>query len=63
MLPSGRDSPTPCLRERAELSGASSSAIVRDAGVTAVVATHDPAILDVADRVTHLHDGRIVDDG
>jgi putative ABC transport system ATP-binding protein len=37
--------------------------IVRDAGVTAIVATHDPAMLDVADRVVHLHDGRIVEEG
>jgi putative ABC transport system ATP-binding protein len=28
--------------------------------VTALVATHDPAMLDVADRVIELRDGRIV---
>ncbi|HEX2193990.1 MAG TPA: ABC transporter ATP-binding protein [Candidatus Limnocylindria bacterium] len=34
--------------------------LVRTEGVTAVVATHDPAMLDVADRVIELRDGRIV---
>jgi putative ABC transport system ATP-binding protein len=34
-------------------------AIVRSEGVTAVVATHDPMMLDVADRVLVLHDGRL----
>ena len=33
--------------------------IVRTEGVTAVVATHDPAMLDVADRVVELRDGRL----
>ena len=33
--------------------------IVRTEGVTAVVATHDPAMLDVADRVIELRDGRM----
>jgi putative ABC transport system ATP-binding protein len=33
--------------------------IVRTEGVTAVVATHDPAMLDVADRVIELSDGRM----
>ncbi len=36
--------------------------LVRRQGVTAVVATHDPAMLDVADRVVELRDGHIVDD-
>jgi len=31
--------------------------VVRTEGVTAVVATHDPAILDLADRVLEIHDG------
>ena len=35
-------------------------AIVRADGVTAIVATHDPAMLDVADRVVELRDGRVV---
>jgi putative ABC transport system ATP-binding protein len=35
-------------------------AIVRADGVTAIVATHDPAMLDVADRVVELRDGRLV---
>jgi putative ABC transport system ATP-binding protein len=35
-------------------------AIVRADGVTAVVATHDPAMLDVADRVVELRDGLLV---
>jgi putative ABC transport system ATP-binding protein len=33
--------------------------LVASEGVTAVVATHDPAMLDVADRVIELRDGRI----
>lgn len=31
--------------------------VVRTEGVTAVVATHDPALLDLADRVVEIHDG------
>ena len=34
-------------------------AVVRAEGVTAVVATHDPALLDLADRVVEIQDGRI----
>ncbi len=34
--------------------------IVRADGITAVVATHDPVMLDVADRVVELRDGRLV---
>jgi ABC-type Fe3+/spermidine/putrescine transport system ATPase subunit len=34
--------------------------IVRGEGITAVVATHDPMMLDVADRVVELQDGRFV---
>jgi len=34
--------------------------IVRSEGVTAVVATHDPMMLDVADRVVELRDGQFV---
>jgi putative ABC transport system ATP-binding protein len=37
--------------------------IVRSEGVTAVVATHDPLLVDLADRVIELSDGRIVGDG
>jgi putative ABC transport system ATP-binding protein len=33
--------------------------VVRTEGITAVVATHDPMMLDVADRVLELHDGRL----
>jgi len=36
--------------------------LVRSEGVTAVVATHDPAMIDVADRVIELRDGRITAD-
>jgi putative ABC transport system ATP-binding protein len=36
--------------------------IVAAEGVTAIVATHDPAMLDVADRVVELHDGALVDE-
>jgi putative ABC transport system ATP-binding protein len=34
-------------------------AVVESEGVTALVATHDPAILDMADSVLHLVDGKI----
>jgi putative ABC transport system ATP-binding protein len=34
--------------------------IVRTEGITAVVATHDPAMLDVADRILELKDGAFV---
>jgi putative ABC transport system ATP-binding protein len=36
-------------------------AIVQREGTTAVVATHDPALIDLADRVVELRDGRVVD--
>ncbi|QIK65936.1 ABC transporter ATP-binding protein [Nocardioides sp. HDW12B] len=36
-------------------------AIVASEGVTAVVATHDPGLIDVADAVHELRDGRLVD--
>jgi putative ABC transport system ATP-binding protein len=35
--------------------------VVRTEGVTAVVATHDPLMLEVADRVVELRDGQVVD--
>ncbi|MFD3872624.1 ABC transporter ATP-binding protein [Streptomyces sp. NPDC058623] len=35
-------------------------AVVRSEGVTALVATHDPAMIELADRVVELRDGRIV---
>jgi len=35
-------------------------AVVRSEGVTALVATHDPALLDIADSVLQLEDGQIV---
>ncbi|OKK17386.1 ABC transporter [Streptomyces sp. CB00455] len=38
-------------------------AVVRAEGVTALVATHDPALIELADRVVELRDGRIVDGG
>jgi putative ABC transport system ATP-binding protein len=34
--------------------------VVRAEGVTAVVATHDPVMLEVADRVIELLDGALV---
>ena len=37
--------------------------VVRTEGVTAVVATHDPAMLDVADRVVELRDGHLAGRG
>jgi putative ABC transport system ATP-binding protein len=36
--------------------------LVASEGVTAIVATHDPALIDIADRVVDLLDGRIVGD-
>ncbi|GLW15774.1 ABC transporter ATP-binding protein [Streptomyces sp. NBRC 13847] len=38
-------------------------AVVRSEGVTALVATHDPNLLDLADRVLHLNDGLITEEG
>jgi putative ABC transport system ATP-binding protein len=38
-------------------------ALVRTEGVSAIVATHDPLLLDVADRVVELRDGRVVSNG
>jgi putative ABC transport system ATP-binding protein len=35
--------------------------LVRAEGVTAIVATHDPMLIDVADRVIELRDGRVLD--
>jgi putative ABC transport system ATP-binding protein len=35
--------------------------VVRSEGVTALVATHDPLMLDVADEVLELRDGQLVD--
>jgi putative ABC transport system ATP-binding protein len=37
-------------------------AVVRSEGVTALVATHDPALIDLADSVLHLEDGKIAAD-
>ena len=34
-------------------------AVVRSEGVTALVATHDPALIDLADAVLLLEDGKI----
>ena len=31
--------------------------------LTAIIATHDPMLIDLADRVIELRDGPIVDDG
>ena len=36
--------------------------VVRTEGVTALVATHDPAFLDIADVSLHLEDGQIAAD-
>ncbi|MFI6446056.1 ABC transporter ATP-binding protein [Kitasatospora sp. NPDC050543] len=37
-------------------------AVVRSEGVTALVATHDPILMELADRVIELRDGRIVEE-
>jgi putative ABC transport system ATP-binding protein len=36
-------------------------AIVRSEGLTAIIATHDPMLIDLADRAVELRDGRVVD--
>ena len=36
--------------------------VVRTEGVTAIVATHDPALLDLADRVLEIHDGMLAEE-
>jgi putative ABC transport system ATP-binding protein len=36
--------------------------LIRTEGVTAIVATHDPTLIDLADRVIELGDGRVVSD-
>jgi putative ABC transport system ATP-binding protein len=36
-------------------------AVVRARGMTALVATHDPALIDLADRVVALRDGALID--
>lgn len=36
-------------------------AVVRSEGVTALVATHDPTLMELADHVIELHDGRITE--
>ena len=38
-------------------------AVVRSESVTALVATHDPALMDLADEVLHLADGHITGQG
>ncbi len=35
--------------------------VVRSEGMTGIVATHDPLMMEIADRVVALHDGRISD--
>jgi putative ABC transport system ATP-binding protein len=37
-------------------------AVVRSEGVTALVATHDAALVDLADRVLRLEDGQLTAD-
>ena len=37
-------------------------ALVESEDVTAIVATHDPILIDIADRVIELRDGQIVSD-
>ncbi|RIK45959.1 MAG: ABC transporter [Chloroflexi bacterium] len=38
------------------------SALVSSEGVTAIVATHDPVLIDLADRVIELRDGEVISD-
>ena len=49
------------LADRPRRSWCCSAHLVRSEGVTAIVATHDPMLIDLADRVIELRDGRIVD--
>jgi putative ABC transport system ATP-binding protein len=35
--------------------------VVRSEGITALVATHDEALIDLADSVLRLEDGRVLD--
>jgi putative ABC transport system ATP-binding protein len=35
--------------------------VLASEGITAIVATHDPLMLDVADRVVELRDGQAVE--
>jgi putative ABC transport system ATP-binding protein len=35
--------------------------VVRSEGVTAIIATHDPMLIDLADRVIEIRDGRVLD--
>jgi putative ABC transport system ATP-binding protein len=35
--------------------------VVASEGITAIVATHDQAMMDVADRIVELHDGRLAE--
>src|SRR5215831_4493466 len=37
-------------------------ALVKSEGVTAIVATHDPVLIDIADRVLELRDGQVTSD-
>ncbi|MEX0816538.1 MAG: hypothetical protein WD027_03770 [Gaiellales bacterium] len=37
--------------------------LVASEGVSAIVATHDPLLLDVADEIVELRDGRIATNG
>jgi putative ABC transport system ATP-binding protein len=39
------------------------AALNRDEGITFLFSTHDPLVMDVAQRVVRLRDGRVVDDG
>jgi putative ABC transport system ATP-binding protein len=34
--------------------------VIRDEGTTAIVATHDPSLIDLADRVFELRDGKVI---
>ena len=45
----------------AKRSGIPDRTIVRSEGLTAVIATHDAALIDLADRVVELRDGRTVE--
>jgi putative ABC transport system ATP-binding protein len=36
--------------------------VVRTEGVSAIVATHDPVMLDVADRIVELRDGELFEE-
>jgi putative ABC transport system ATP-binding protein len=38
------------------------TSLTRDRGCAAIIVTHDPSVVEIADRVVRMRDGRVVDD-